>query len=72
MNTHYILLATDDTILLCQEFDPDDKIVEYRAGMKVAGPLMSMSCRGFLNELSIDSPAPGGGTVAAAASASQR
>jgi glutamate formiminotransferase/formiminotetrahydrofolate cyclodeaminase len=50
-----------------KEFDPDDKIVEYRAGMKVAGPLMSMTCRGFLNELSIDSPAPGGGTVAALA-----
>jgi glutamate formiminotransferase/formiminotetrahydrofolate cyclodeaminase len=50
-----------------KEFDPDEKIVEYRAGVKLAGPLMSMSCRGFLNELSTDSPAPGGGTVAALA-----
>jgi len=48
-------------------FDPDDKIVEYRAGFALAGPLMSMSCRDFLNELSADSPAPGGGTVAALA-----
>jgi len=48
-------------------FDPDDKIVEYRAGFELAGPLMSMTCRGFLNELSTDSPAPGGGSVAALA-----
>ncbi len=41
-------------------FDPADKIVEYRAGFELAGPLMSMTCRGFLNELSTDSPAPGG------------
>ena len=48
-------------------FDPNDKIVEYRAGFQLAGPLMKLSCRGFLNELSIDSPAPGGGSVAALA-----
>ncbi|MFC1609997.1 glutamate formimidoyltransferase [Myxococcota bacterium] len=48
-------------------FDPQDKIVEYRAGFALAGPLMGLSCRGFLNELSIDSPAPGGGSVAALA-----
>ncbi len=48
-------------------FDPADKIVEYRAGFALAGPLMSMTNRGFLNELSTDSPAPGGGSVAALA-----
>ncbi len=48
-------------------FDPNDKIVEYQAGITMAGPLMSLSCRGFLNELSTDSPAPGGGSVAALA-----
>lgn len=48
-------------------FDPQDKIVEYRAGFTLAGPLMQMSGRSFLNELSIDSPAPGGGSVAALA-----
>jgi glutamate formiminotransferase/formiminotetrahydrofolate cyclodeaminase len=48
-------------------FDPADKIVEYRAGFDLAGPLMSLNCRGFLNELSTDSPAPGGGSVAALA-----
>ncbi len=45
-------------------FDPADKIIEYRAGL-VDGPLVSMSNRAFLDELSTDSPAPGGGSVAA-------
>jgi glutamate formiminotransferase/formiminotetrahydrofolate cyclodeaminase len=48
-------------------FDPEDKIVEYRAGKTLAGPLMRLSCREFLNELSTDSPAPGGGSVSALA-----
>lgn len=48
-------------------FDPADKIVEYRAGFELAGPLMRMTNREFLNELSTDSPAPGGGSVAALA-----
>jgi glutamate formiminotransferase/formiminotetrahydrofolate cyclodeaminase len=46
-------------------FDPQDKIVDYRAGLELAGPLMRLTCREFLNELSTDSPAPGGGSVAA-------
>jgi glutamate formiminotransferase/formiminotetrahydrofolate cyclodeaminase len=45
-------------------FDPADKIIEYQAGM-VDGPLVSMSNREFADELSTDSPAPGGGSVAA-------
>ena len=45
-------------------FDPREKIVEYQAGM-VDGPLVGMTNREFVDELSTDSPAPGGGSVAA-------
>jgi glutamate formiminotransferase/formiminotetrahydrofolate cyclodeaminase len=45
-------------------FDPADKIIEYRAGL-TDGPLVSMTNRAFVDELSSDSPAPGGGSVAA-------
>ena len=45
-------------------FDPADKIIEYQAGM-VDGALVSMTNREFADELSTDSPAPGGGSVAA-------
>jgi glutamate formiminotransferase/formiminotetrahydrofolate cyclodeaminase len=45
-------------------FDPAEKIVEYQAGL-VDGPLVRMSNREFVDELSCDSPAPGGGSVAA-------
>jgi glutamate formiminotransferase/formiminotetrahydrofolate cyclodeaminase len=45
-------------------FDPEEKVVEYRYG---GGPdgLRTMSLTGFADELSTDSPAPGGGSVAA-------
>ncbi len=45
-------------------FDPGKKIIEYqfRDG---AAPLVGMSLRAFADELSMDSPAPGGGSVAA-------
>ncbi len=46
------------------EFDPREKIVEYQAGL-VDGRLVSMTNREFADELSSDSPAPGGGSVAA-------
>lgn len=49
-------------------FDPAEKIIEYQAGL-VDGPLVSMTSREFLDELSTDSPAPGGGSVAALCSA---
>jgi glutamate formiminotransferase/formiminotetrahydrofolate cyclodeaminase len=49
-------------------FDPMEKIVEYQAGL-VDGPLVSMTGRGFADELSSDSPAPGGGSVAALSAA---
>jgi glutamate formiminotransferase len=45
-------------------FEADDKIVEYQAGL-VDGRLVSMTNREFTDELSTDSPAPGGGSVAA-------
>jgi glutamate formiminotransferase/formiminotetrahydrofolate cyclodeaminase len=46
------------------DFDPAEKIIEYQAGL-VDGPLVSMTNREFVDELSTDSPAPGGGSVAA-------
>jgi len=45
-------------------FDPEEKIIEYQAGM-VDGELVSMTNREFVDVLSTDSPAPGGGSVAA-------
>ncbi len=45
-------------------FDPADKIIEYQAGL-TDGPLVNMTNREFVDELSSDSPAPGGGSVAA-------
>jgi glutamate formiminotransferase/formiminotetrahydrofolate cyclodeaminase len=45
-------------------FDPAEKIIEYQAGL-TDGPLVRMSNREFVDELSSDSPAPGGGSVAA-------
>ncbi len=46
------------------EFDPADKVIEYQAGL-VDGTLVSMTNREFVDVLSTDSPAPGGGSVAA-------
>lgn len=47
-------------------FDPAQKIIEYRF-RSLAGPLASMTVRGFANLLSTDAPAPGGGSAAALA-----
>ena len=45
-------------------FDPQKKIIEYQ--FAPAGPsLVQLTVRGFANELSMDSPAPGGGSTAA-------
>lgn len=49
-------------------FDPNEKIIEYRIGKK-SKELASMSLCNFSDELSSDSPAPGGGSVAALAGA---
>jgi glutamate formiminotransferase/formiminotetrahydrofolate cyclodeaminase len=48
-------------------FNPAERVIEYRLGK--AGHLVSMSLREFVDELSSDSPAPGGGSVAALAGA---
>ncbi|MBE3100491.1 MAG: glutamate formimidoyltransferase [Planctomycetes bacterium] len=46
-------------------FDPGKKIIEYQ--FRTPGPLMSMTVDRFVDEVSTDSPAPGGGSVAALA-----
>lgn len=46
-------------------FDPNDKIIEYR--IRRAPPLASLEVTAFTEELASDSPAPGGGSVAALA-----
>ncbi|MFC1521043.1 glutamate formimidoyltransferase [Elusimicrobiota bacterium] len=46
-------------------FDPSQKIIEYR--FRTKKPLASMTQREFLDELASESPAPGGGSVAALA-----
>ncbi|MFQ6611818.1 MAG: glutamate formimidoyltransferase [Fidelibacterota bacterium] len=48
-------------------FNPDEKIIEYAVGQNKAGDLMSASVNDFIQELSSNSPAPGGGSVAALA-----
>jgi glutamate formiminotransferase/formiminotetrahydrofolate cyclodeaminase len=46
-------------------FDPDKRIIEY--AVRVAAPLVSMTVERFVDEVSSNSPAPGGGSVAALA-----
>jgi glutamate formiminotransferase / formiminotetrahydrofolate cyclodeaminase len=51
-----------------KEFDPKERVIEYR--LATAPPrLASMSLRDFLDELSSESAAPGGGSVSALAAA---
>lgn len=44
-------------------FDPRERIIEWRISSD--GPLVSMTARDFVDTLSSDAPAPGGGSVAA-------
>ena len=46
-------------------FDPRERVIEYR--LATPPRLASMSVRDFIDELSSDAPAPGGGSVAALA-----
>lgn len=46
-------------------FEPAKKVVEY--AVKEASPLMDMTVSAFVDEVSSESPAPGGGSVAALA-----
>lgn len=48
-------------------FDPQERIIEYR--LASPAPLAAMTLQEFADELSSDSPAPGGGSVAALAGA---
>lgn len=48
-------------------FDVGERVIEYR--LRPPAPLLSMSLAAFADELSTDSPAPGGGSVAALAAA---
>lgn len=45
-------------------FEPDKKIIEYQF-KEIENSLLDLNLREFANELSIDSPAPGGGSTAA-------
>lgn len=45
------------------EFDPSEKVIEYR--LRKPGILTSKKVTEFIDDLSSDSPAPGGGSVAA-------
>ncbi len=47
------------------KFNPEEKIIEYLIQSPDYDILNSMPVKDFLDELSIDSPAPGGGSVAA-------
>ncbi|MCR4439709.1 MAG: glutamate formimidoyltransferase [bacterium] len=49
-------------------FEPERKIIEYQMGER-RGPLVRMGVADFVDELSTESPAPGGGSVAALAGA---
>ncbi len=46
-------------------FDPDKRIIEY--AVRMPAPLVSMTLERFVDEVSSNSPAPGGGSVAALA-----
>lgn len=46
-------------------FDPDKKIIEYQLDNPNAAPLLGMNLRAFANETASESPAPGGGSIAA-------
>ena len=46
-------------------FDPKEKVIEYRIAKPAEKSLVRLSLRQFCNETLSDSPAPGGGSVAA-------
>jgi glutamate formiminotransferase / formiminotetrahydrofolate cyclodeaminase len=50
-------------------FDPKKKIIEYLLKDHESAPLTQMSLRAFANETASESPAPGGGSIAAYAGA---
>jgi glutamate formiminotransferase / formiminotetrahydrofolate cyclodeaminase len=46
-------------------FDPKERVIEYKIASEAAKSLVKMNLRQFCNETLSDSPAPGGGSVAA-------
>lgn len=50
-------------------FDPREKIIEYKIADATANPLVAMDLRAFADETASESPAPGGGSIAAYAGA---
>jgi glutamate formiminotransferase/formiminotetrahydrofolate cyclodeaminase len=46
-------------------FDPQQKVIEYKMSMKPSNRLISMDLSKFTEEVASESPAPGGGSVAA-------
>jgi len=46
-------------------FNPQEKIIEYMMEEEGADPLINMSLTAFANETASESPAPGGGSIAA-------
>jgi glutamate formiminotransferase/formiminotetrahydrofolate cyclodeaminase len=50
-------------------FKPDKKIIEYALGLRAPGRLAGMTAASLIDEVASDTPAPGGGSVAAAAGA---
>jgi glutamate formiminotransferase / formiminotetrahydrofolate cyclodeaminase len=46
-------------------FDPKKKIIEYQLDALNTAPLLALNLRGFANETASESPAPGGGSIAA-------
>ncbi len=46
-------------------FDPEKKIIEYRLRDAAKSKLVSMTVKGFAEETASESPAPGGGSIAA-------
>lgn len=60
IKTAVLSLGLNDLV----QFDPQKKIIEYQFN-EVDNSLLDFNLREFANELSMDSPAPGGGSVAA-------
>lgn len=50
-------------------FKPEEKIIEYAIADSSAKKLVDLTVKGFVDETASESPAPGGGSVAAAAGA---
>lgn len=48
-----------------QPFDPQQKIIEYRLAATQSTPLLEMTLPDFASETASESPAPGGGSIAA-------